>query len=326
MNKKGMISDLLKKYAIILVLIAMCVFFTVMKPVFINIDNILQVLRNISISGIVAIGMTFCLISGGLDLSVGTIQGSSLIMAALLILQLNVPIILAIIIGMVAAVAIGIVNGVFINELNVPPFITTLATMEIFRGIIYVFTSAKSVYGFPQGFNTFGQGVVFGIPIPVLVFGAIFVLGWLFLNRTTYGRYLYGVGNNAEVARLSGVNVKKVRYLVYAISAFLAGFSGIILLSRLNSGQPRAGIGLEFDAITAAVLGGVSISGGEGKLSGVLFGILIIGVLKNGLILMGVTEYYTMIITGLVLVGAVAIDTTSKINRTKHVAIVQEKE
>jgi ribose transport system permease protein len=324
MKQVRIISSLLKRFAIILVFLGLCIFFTILNPAFIGIENIMQVLRNVAIMGIVCIGMSYSLISGGIDLSVGTIQGFSLIVAALMVLRLGVPFFLAAIIGILAGVIIGLINGFVINELNVPPLITTLATMTIFRGVIYVLTGAKSVFGFQSNITTMGQGFLGIVPIPVIIFAFVFILGWFFLTRTTIGRYFYGVGSNSEVARLSGINVKRIRYLVYIISGLLSGFAGIMLLSRLNSGQPRAGIGLEFEVITAVVLGGVSIAGGEGKLYGVLFGALIMGVLKNGLILTGVTEYYQMIITGAVLIIAVSIDTVSKKRRVKIVDASQE--
>jgi ribose transport system permease protein len=324
MKHVRIISSLLKRFAIILVFLGLCIFFTILNPAFIGIENIMQVLRNVAIMGIVCIGMSYSLISGGIDLSVGTIQGFSLIIAALMVLRLGVPFFLAAIIGILAGVIIGLINGFVINELNVPPLITTLATMTIFRGVIYVLTGAKSVFGFQSNITTMGQGFLGIVPIPVIIFAFVFILGWFFLTRTTIGRYFYGVGSNSEVARLSGINVKRIRYLVYIISGLLSGFAGIMLLSRLNSGQPRAGIGLEFEVITAVVLGGVSIAGGEGKLYGVLFGALIMGVLKNGLILTGVTEYYQMIITGAVLIIAVSIDTVSKKRRVKIVDASQE--
>ena len=308
-------GDFFRKYAIVLVLVALCVLFTILEPAFVGVDNIMQILRNISISGIVAVGMAFCLIAGGLDLSVGTTQGFAVIVVAVSVLNFGMPVPVAVLLAIACGVGIGLVNGVVINELNVPPLIATLATMEAFRGVIYVVTEAKPIFGFDESFTLVGQGTIGVIPIPVIIFAAVFALGWLFLNRTTIGRYFYGVGSNDEVARLSGVNVKKIKYLVYALAGLLAAFSGVILVSRLNSGQPRVGIGLEFEVITAVVLGGVSITGGEGKLSGVLFGILIMGVLKNGLILTGVTEYYQMIITGVVLIAAVGFDATSQKRR-----------
>ena len=311
-------GDLLRKYAIVLVLLLLCILFTILNPAFVSINNLMQILRNISISGIAAIGMMLCILTGGFDLSVGTIQGVAVVTMAVSIIKLGLPVWVAVILSILFGVIIGLLNGLMITKLSVPPFIATLATQEIFRGIIYVVTGAKPIFGYDSTFTTIGQGKLFGyIPIPIFFFVVIFALAVLFLNRTTFGRYIYGVGGNAEAARLAGVNVSRVKTIVYGISGLLAAIAGVILASRLNSGQPRAGIGLEFEVITAVVLGGVSLSGGEGKLSGVLVGILISGVLSNGLILTGVTEYYQMIITGLVLAAAVGFDASSQVRRNK---------
>lgn len=312
MNAKKRMGDVLRQYAIILVLIALVLLFTTINPQFINIENILQIIRNISIYGIIAVGMTFCLISGGLDLSVGTISGLSVVVMAIFIIQLGLPVYVAVIAALISGTIIGAINATVIIEFNVPPFIATLATMEAFRGIVYVLTGAKPIFGYDLSFTTVGQGVFLGIPIPIYIFLIIFFIGWFMLTKTTYGRYVYGIGSGEEVSVLSGINVKKIKYIVYIINGLLSAFAGIILASRLNSGQPRAGDGYEFEVITACVLGGVSIAGGEGKLGGVLVGLLITGALNNGLIMAGVTEYYKMIITGAVLIIAVGFDATSR--------------
>lgn len=311
-------GDLLRKYAIAIVLVMLCILFAILNPAFLGITNLMQILRNISISGIAAIGMMLCILTGGFDLSVGTIQGVAVVTMAVCVIWLQIPVALAVLLALVFGVAIGVCNGILITKIQIPPFIATLATQEIFRGIIYVVTGAKPIFGYETSFTAVGQGKAFGlVPIPIFFFFAIFIVAVLFLNKTTFGRHIYGVGGNAEAARLSGVNVAFVKTVVYGISGLLAAVSGLILASRLNSGQPRAGIGLEFEVITAVVLGGVSLSGGEGKLSGVLVGILISGVLSNGLILTGVTEYYQMIITGCVLAAAVGFDTLSQARRNR---------
>ena len=315
MKNKVLTGDFVRKYAIVLVLVLISILFSILNPAFCTISNLMQVLRNISISGIVAVGMTCCILTGGFDLSVGTIQGFAVIVMAVCILNWGLPVWVAVLLSIVAGVIIGFINGILITRLNIAPFIATLATQEIFRGIIYVITGAKPMFGYDSSFTVVGQGKVGIIPIPIFFFAVIFALGCWFLTKTTFGRYIYGVGGNAEAARLTGVNVNFVKTMVYVLSGFLSAVSGTILASRLNSGQPRAGIGLEFDVITAVVLGGVSLSGGSGRLTGVLVGLLITGVLSNGLIMVGVTEYYQMIITGLVLIVAVGFDATSQMRR-----------
>lgn len=321
---KNKVGDIIRQYAILLVLVALVALFTAINSQFIKIENILQIIRNISIYGIIAVGMTFCLISGGLDLSVGTITGFAVVIMAIFIINLGLPVYVAVIAALISGTVIGIVNAIVIIEFNVPPFIATLATMEAFRGVIYVLTGAKPIFGYDPSFTTMGQGSFLGVPIPIFIFLLVFIIGWFVLTKTTYGRYVYGVGSGEEVCRLSGINVKKIKYFVYIINGILSAFAGIILASRLNSGQPRAGDGYEFGVITACVLGGVSIAGGEGKLGGVLVGLLITGVLNNGLIMAGVTEYYQMIITGAVLIIAVGFDATTQIRRAAKTEIKLE--
>jgi len=301
----------LKNLAMLFILIALCTFFAVMNPIFMNSSNLLNILRQVSILGIVSVGMALTLITGGIDLSVGSIIGlAGVICAKLMVIGFH-PV-LAVLIALSVGIIVGMANGFTICKVNIPPLIATLAMLTIVRGVIYVLTGAWPIYGFTESFRILGQGYLGFIPIPVVIMLLVFVIGWIYLNRTVHGRYIYGIGGNEEAIRLAGVNIIKMKYLVYMISGFLSALAGVILLSRLHSGQPRAGIGFEFDVVTAVVLGGVSIKGGEGKLSGVLVGVIIMGVLSNGLILLNVSEYYQMVIKGMVLLIAVGFDTYSK--------------
>jgi len=247
------------------------------------------------------------LLTGGIDLSVGSIIGVAGVGAAELML-FNVPPVLSVAIMLLVSAVIGLLNGFFINKLDVPPLITTLGMMTSLRGLAYIITGGLPVFGFTSTFAKLGQGYLWIIPIPVIVMAFIFALGIVLLVKTRFGRYIYGVGGNEEATRLSGVNIKRVKYLVYGMSGFLSGLSGIILLSRINSGQPKAGQGYEMDVITAVVLGGVSISGGEGRLSMVIIGVVIMGVLTNGMIMMNVNDYVQQLVKGLVLIAAVSFD------------------
>ena len=326
--KKFTAESVIKKYGIALVLVLLVGIITALRPNFINPDNLIEILRQVSFPGIVAVGMTFCLLTGGIDLSVGSNVGfggtiCALFMAAKLIPPeltggININPIIGIFLGIIASTGVGFVNGALINQIKIPPLIVTLAMLTIVRGVIYVMTGAMPIYeGFEEYFRFFGQGSIGPIPVPVILFLCAMLIGSIVLTRTVYGRYVYCLGGNAEVARLSGINVKKISYSVYAISGFLCGVTGVVLLSRLNSGQPRAALGYEFEVVTACVLGGVSISGGEGKLSGVFFGVLIMGVLFNGLIQMNLSEFYQMIIKGTVLLLAVGLDTLSNARKQK---------
>jgi ribose transport system permease protein len=329
------IRKLLKDYGLALVLLLLVAVITTLRPSFINPNNLLEILRQVSFSGIVAVGMTFCMLTGGVDLAVGSNVALSAIICALFMSSnsippelmggLNIKPIVGAFLGVIASTVSGLFNGALINKIRIPPLIVTLGMLEVVRGIVYVLTGAMPIYaGFEDYFRFIGQGSIGPVPVPVILFFLTMVIGWTVLNKTVYGRHIYGLGGNAEVARLSGVNVKQISYSVYAISGLLCGVTGIILLSRLNSGQPRTALGMEFEVITACVLGGVSMAGGEGKLSGVFFGVLIMGVLFNGLIQMNLSEFYQMIIKGAVLLLAVGLDTVSIVRRRKMADVTRK--
>jgi ribose transport system permease protein len=308
---------IISKYGIYLVLIALLVFFSLVSPVFLTGENLLNVLRQVAVVGIAAVGMCFVMLTGGIDLSVGSMIGLSGIIAALLMVS-GVNPVLAAIIALAAGVIMGLINGFLVNEVKIPPMIATLGMMTLLRGVCYVLTGGMPVFGFSESFTVLGQGYLWGIPIPVILMLIVFLAGYLILNKFTIGRHIYGVGGNDEAARLSGIDVKKVKYFVYSMSGFLCGLAGIILLSRTNSGQPKAGTGYEMDIIIGVVLGGISITGGEGKMVGVIAGVIIMGVLSNGMIITNVGDYVQRIIQGLVLIAAVAFDCY---NRSRPVTV-----
>lgn len=300
-----------KKYGILIVLVLLCAFFGVTSPVFFSSENIINILRQVSVVGIVAVGMTLVILTGGIDLSVGSIIGIASVFTAQLMLWGSNPV-LAAVAALALCAVFGFLNGVFVNELMIPPLVATLGTMTALRGVAFLFSGGLPVFGFPDTFSALGQGYLWFIPIPVIIMLVVFVFGFILLDMTRFGRYVYGVGGNEEATRLSGIGVKKTKYLVYTISGFLSGLAGIVLLSRINSGQPKAGQGYEMDIITAVVIGGVSISGGEGKLGFVIVGVLIMGVLSNGMILLNINEYVQWVVKGLVLVAAVGFDRLSQ--------------
>jgi ribose transport system permease protein len=302
----------LKKYAIFGVLLALTLFFSIVSKSFLTASNLMTVTRQVAMLGISAVGMTCVILTSGIDLSVGSVMGITNIVGALLMTAAGIPIIPAVLITLLLSAGIGLINGLFVAYVRVPALITTLAMMTILRGLSYVLCGGMPVWGLPASFKILGQGYIGPVPIPVLVMLVTFGVGWIFLNRTKFGRYIYGLGGNREAVRLSGVYTSRIETLVYVISGFLTGLAGIIMLSRINTGQPKIGTGYEMDVITAVVLGGVSIMGGEGSLLGVLFGVLITGVLANGMILTDVSEYYQQITKGLVLLAAVTFDTVAK--------------
>lgn len=297
-----------RSYAIALVFILLLVFFSLSSNYFFTAENLFNITRQVAMLGISAVGMTLIILAGGIDLSVGSLLSLVSVICAKLMVELGMNPVFAVLLTLLMCCGVGLLNAFFINEIKIPPLITTLGTMTILRGTSYVLSDGKHIWGFPDGFRIIGQGYLGPIPVPVILMGIIFLFGWVFLTRTPFGRWTYGIGDNEEATRLSGIHVKKMKYLLYVLGSLLTGIAGIILLSRMSSGQPKVGTGYELEVVTAVVLGGVSIFGGEGKLFGVLFGVLIIGVLENGMILLNVSDYYQQIIIGFVLLAAVGFD------------------
>lgn len=314
-------GDILATYGILIVLIALSVVFAIMTSgQFFALENIFNILKQVAVVGIMSVGMTMVLLTGGIDLSIGSIAGVGCVVTASLLLRgMNVWLVVPAVLGI--STVIGLLNSFFINELQIPPLITTLAMMTSIRGVAYLITGGLPIFGFKSDILFLGQGYVGFIPVPVIVMVIVFIVGIVFVQNTRYGRYMYGVGGNEEATRLSGISVKKIKYVVYSISGLLAGLAGMVMLARINSGTPKMGQGYEMDVITAVVLGGVSISGGEGKLGFVVVGVLIMGVLTNGLILLNVQEYVQWVIKGLALISAVGLDRFIQKRKVKMVAI-----
>jgi ribose transport system permease protein len=302
------IKLVLRKFGVLAVLILLVGLFSILSPSFFTTGNLFNVVRQVSMSGIVAVGMTFVMLTGGIDLSVGSLLSIVSVAGAWVMVKGGCNPVEAVFICLAVATVFGLFNGLVVTRFNIPPLIATLATMTIIRGISYIITGGLPIYGFPESFTVIGQGYLWIIPIPVIIMVAVLAAGSFILNYSYLGRFFYAIGGNEEATRLTGVNVSNIKLLVYALSGFFAGLAGVILLSRVNSGQPIAGSGFELDVITAVVLGGVSTSGGEGKLSGVIAGVLIMGVLSNGLIIMDIGEYYQMVVKGMVLLIAVGFD------------------
>lgn len=305
----------LKTYGIYLVFLLLMVFFAIATPNFLKTGNLLNVARQISMMGIAAVGMTFALLLGGIDLSIGSQLTLVNIVTAWLMVNGGVNPVIATFIALAMSSGIGFFNGWVIANIKIPPIIVTLSMMIIIEGLASVICKGIPIFGFPQSFTVIGQGYLGPIPIPVIIMVVILFIGSFILNKTYFGRYFYAVGGNAEASNLSGINVKRVNYLVYTLSGLFAGIAGIVMLSRTNSGQVLAGKGFEFEVLTACVIGGVSVVGGVGKISNVVAGLLILGVLSNGLILLNVSQFTQMVIKGSVLLLAVAFDSIQR-NRT----------
>ena len=307
MQKKLGFGKRFAVYAIIVIFIVLFVVMSIFAPNFFTGNNMVNILRQVSISGICAVGMTFVMLTGGIDLSVGAILGVSGVLTAMMMLK-GIPSLLASIIALALGVVIGGITGAIIHYIEIPPMIATLGTMTSLRGVAYLITGGTPVFGFDESYSKIGQGHVGVIPIPVIILAIVYVIGIFVLSKTKFSRYVYGIGGNQEVARLSGIKVARVKIAVYAISGFCSALAGLVMLGRVNSGQPRAGESYEMDVITAVVLGGVSLNGGVGNLSHVIFGVLIIGVLTNGMTMMAVDDYWQRVVKGLILLLAVSFD------------------
>lgn len=309
MTIKG--KELLSKYKSLLGLILLCLIITIMNPRFININNLRNVLTQVSVNATIAIGMTFVILTGGIDLSVGSILAISGASAAYIV-KTTGNVFLGIASALVIGALIGLLNGLIISRGKLQAFIATLATMTIFRGVTYVFTNGIPISGLGKTFMVIGNKRFFGIPVPVILTILTFLGAWYLLTQTKFGRYIFALGGNEDSARLSGINTNKIKCYAYVISGIMASISGIIVTSRIGSAGPTAGTGYELDAIAAVVIGGTSLSGGEGSISGTLIGVLIIGVLNNGLNLMNVNPFYQSIVKGAVILIAVLIDKKNK--------------
>ena len=306
----------LKDKAIWVVFILLFIAFTIANPRFITPNNIITMVRQVSMYGIASIGMTFVILLGGIDLATGSIITFVNIICAYFMVHNGMNMYLAILLSLLLATLIGTFNGFMVSTVGMPALIATFATQTVFRGLAYIISGGIPINGFTEKFKMIGQGYAGPIPVPVIIMIICFAIGSFILNKTYFGRYFYAVGGNEEAAKLSGIRVGHVKYLVYSLSGLFAVLAGIVMLSRTNSAQPTAGDGYEFDVITCVVLGGVSVSGGFGKLSNVVAGVLIIGALTNGMVLMNVSSYVQMVVKGLVLAFAVGFDCIQKKRQT----------
>jgi len=290
-------------------LFAIVLVVSIMEPDFLTLNNLFNILRQVSINALIAFGMTFVILTGGIDLSVGSILALSSAFVAGLMTD-GTSALIAVLAGLIVGAVMGALNGMVISLGKVAPFIATLATMTIFRGLTLVYTDGKPITGLSQGgwFELFGRGYFWIFPVPVLTMLIAFAVLYFILKKTTFGRYTYAIGGNEEAAKLMGIQVNKVKIMIYSLSGLMAALAGIILTSRLNSAQPTAGTSYELDAIAAVVLGGTSLSGGRGWIVGTLIGALIIGTLNNGLNLLGVSSFFQLVVKGLVILFAVLAD------------------
>jgi ribose transport system permease protein len=296
-------------------LLILMLFVSFLNPNFMSVDNLLNILRQTSVNAVIAMGMTFVILTAGIDLSVGSVLAFAGAICASMIAA-DMPLLVAVGATLIAGAMFGAASGSIVSHFGVQPFIATLVAMTMIRGGVLVYTDGRPIstgnFDVANAFYEIGGGYVGGIPVPVIVAAVVFGICWYVLNHTRMGRYVYSVGGNEQVARLAGINVAAVKVTVYAISGTLAALAGIILTARLESAQPTAGLAYELDAIAAVVLGGTSLMGGRGRITGTLIGALIIGVLNNALNILDVSSYFQMIAKGGVILLAVVLDRRGK--------------
>ncbi|QOX65244.1 ABC transporter permease [Anoxybacterium hadale] len=298
-----------RKYGILMILAFMIVFLLIASPTFRTLQNTINVLNQISINGIIAIGMTFIIISGGIDLSIGSMIAVASVVTGAVLAANPSNVVFAVALASAACGLIGLFNGYIISKFDMFPFVVTLGTQLIFRGVAYVISDGKSYVLTSNAFKEIGQGKLLGvIPYSIIVLISIAFIGLVLLSRTKYGQYVYAIGGNLHTAVASGVNVFKIKLLTYMMMGVFTGIAGVILTSRVNAGQPSIGVGYELDAIAAVVIGGSSLNGGIGTIPGTVIGILMIGVINNGMNLMGVSSFYQQIVKGFIILGAVILD------------------
>lgn len=311
MTKKKDMGKVIRQFGLVFVVLFIVILMSFLSPVFMTKNNIMNVLRQISMNGILAVGMTFVILTGGIDLSVGSVVGiTGVICGSFLEKGMNWG--LACLLSLAIALLYGVINGYLIAYVGFQPFIATLSTMTIGRGFALAYSDGKPYTIRDAHFISIGQGSVLGIPVPIILLVLVCLLGLVILNMTTFGRYVFALGGNKSAAKLSGVRTKKMEMMVYVLSSVCACVVGMILAARISSGQPTAGESYEMDAIAATAIGGTSMSGGIGSLSGTILGFVIIGLLSNSMNLMNINSFYQQIVKGLLIIAAVFLDMKSK--------------
>lgn len=282
--------------------------FSLLSPHFLSVRNIMNIVRQSSIIGVIAVGMTFVILMGDFDLSVGSLVALSGVMVAILHVEMDYSPVLSVILTVTAVTMLGFLTGTLVVKFHVPAFVATLGMMSSARGLALIISEGYPISGFDPSLRTVGAGMVGPLPTPVIIFISLVGITYIILRETKFGRLIYGIGGNLEAVKLSGINVDKYKIIVFGISALSAALSGIILAARVNSGQPTAGMGYELDVISAVVIGGTSLQGGKGGIIGTFFGALLIGVLRNGFNLLGIPPFYQQLVQGIVIVAAVMLD------------------
>jgi inositol transport system permease protein len=314
-----MLSSIFSKYGIFLIFIVMVVAASILSPAFLSPINLINIVRQMSVVGLIALGVTGVIVSAGIDLSSGSVVGLTAVVAASLAQSsdasgpfypgVHVPLIVAVLAACVVGALVGLINGSLVAKTGIPPFIATLGSYTAIRGLALLYTGGRPISDLTDAYDFIGQGAVFGVPVPIIILVIMAVVTHILYAHTKFGKYIYAIGGNEQAARVSGIDAAKYKMLIYVYASFLAGLAGVVVSARIGSGQPGLGVGYELDAIAAAVIGGTSLSaGGIGTVAGTIIGALIIGVLNNILDLMNVSAYWQQIIKGCIIVGAVILD------------------
>ncbi|GMQ58993.1 hypothetical protein AN1V17_33900 [Vallitalea sediminicola] len=299
--------EIFNRYGMVIILFLMVIVMTLIKPVFINTSNIINIFKQVAVIGTIAYGVTLIIITGGIDLS----SGSVVALVGVVVASFSAPgdnIIIAIIIGLLVGALCGAINGIVLSYTGIPPFIATLGMMTIARGAALLYTNGRPISNIDESLLVLGTGKIGPVPIAVIIFLLAGLLTHIILRKSTFGKSIYAIGGNEQAAIVCGLNVKKIKILIYTFAGLMSAVGGIVLTARVSSGNPTAGLSYELDAIASAVIGGTSLSGGVGYISGTIIGALIIGVLNNGLTLIGVSPYWQQVVKGLIIVGAVILD------------------
>ncbi|WP_422447650.1 ABC transporter permease [Thermoanaerobacterium sp. DL9XJH110] len=308
----SIISPSFSEGTILIVFLALFVLLSVAVNGFFTANNLSNLVRQTSINGVIALGMTFVIVSAGIDLSVGSVVGFAGMFAAILMTQAGMNAPLSVIIAIIAGTLVGVINGILIYDGKVPPFIATLGTMTVFRGVIMLISGARMVSGLPASFLNLAQMSILGMPSLFVIWVITILISAFIISKTRFGRNIYAIGSNVEAARLSGINIRTNMYMIYGYSALMSSIAGIMLVSRLANGIPTAGSGYELDAIAAAVIGGASLNGAEGSIVGTVVGAMLMSTLRNAGDLLGIDPFILQILIGALIVAAVLIDQVKK--------------
>ena len=298
--RRSRVREFLQRYGLLISFLLLCLVLSLLSDRFLTVGNLTNVLRQSTINLIIAVGMTYVILTAGIDLSVGAVLALSTVVTADL-LQRGIPMIPTVLLGLTLGGVLGMASGLLISRVKVPPFVATLGMMTVARGLALTYTQGRPITGMPDAFRFIGTGYLGPIPMPIIVAGVTFLAGYLLLTRTRLGMNIYALGNNPVAAHYTGIATNNYITFVYVLAGSLAALAGMILVARLDSAQPTAGISFEFDAIAAVVVGGTSFAGGEGSLLGTLLGVLVISVLSNGLNLLNVSSFYQPVVTGVVI-------------------------